>query len=54
MRSDVYSGQLAQKWNVAKEYGPRGISANTVALGGIVTDFNNAAIRNNPQAPVSN
>ena len=35
---------------VAKEYGPRSIRANTVAPGGIVTDFNNAAIRNNPQA----
>ncbi len=35
---------------VAKEYGSRGIRANTVAPGGIVTDFNNAAIRNNPQA----
>lgn len=35
---------------VAKEYGPRGIRANTVAPGGIVTDFNNAAIRSNPAA----
>ena len=35
---------------VAKEYGPRGIRANTIAPGGIVTDFNNAAIRSNPQA----
>lgn len=35
---------------VAKEYGSRGIRANTVAPGGIVTDFNNAAIRSNPQA----
>ncbi len=35
---------------VAKEYGARGIRANTVAPGGIVTDFNNAAIRSNPKA----
>ncbi len=35
---------------VAKEYGPRGIRANTVAPGGIVTDFNNAAIRSNLKA----
>lgn len=35
---------------VAKEYGSRGIRANTVAPGGIETDFNNAAIRSNPQA----
>lgn len=33
---------------VAREYGPRGIRANTVAPGGIVTDFANAAIRSNP------
>lgn len=35
---------------VAKEYGPRNIRANTVAPGGIVTDFNNAAIKSNPKA----
>lgn len=34
---------------VAKEYGARGIRANVVAPGPIETDFNNAAIRNNPQ-----
>ena len=34
---------------VAKEYGGRGIRANVVAPGAIETDFNNAAIRNNPQ-----
>ena len=33
----------------AKEYGNRGIRANTVAPGAIETDFNGAAIRNNPQ-----
>ncbi|MBB5729041.1 NAD(P)-dependent dehydrogenase (short-subunit alcohol dehydrogenase family) [Sphingomonas prati] len=35
---------------VAKEYGARGIRSNSVAPGGIVTDFNNAAIRSNAQA----
>lgn len=35
---------------VAKEYGPRRIRANTIAPGGVVTDFNNAAIRSNPKA----
>ncbi|MEJ7588080.1 MAG: SDR family oxidoreductase [Ferruginibacter sp.] len=34
---------------LAKELGPRGIGANVVAPGPIETDFNNAAIRNNPQ-----
>ncbi|MCB9235961.1 MAG: SDR family oxidoreductase [Bacteroidia bacterium] len=34
---------------VAKEYGSRGIRANIVAPGPIETDFNHAAIRNNPQ-----
>lgn len=34
---------------LAKEYGSRGIRANIVAPGPIETDFNNAAIRNNPQ-----
>lgn len=34
---------------VAKEFGSRGIRANVVAPGPIETDFNNAAIRNNPQ-----
>jgi NAD(P)-dependent dehydrogenase (short-subunit alcohol dehydrogenase family) len=34
---------------VAKEYGQRGIRCNVVAPGPIETDFNNAAIRNNPQ-----
>lgn len=34
---------------VAKEYGHRGIRSNIVAPGPIETDFNNAAIRNNPQ-----
>lgn len=34
---------------VAKEYGNRGIRSNIVAPGPIETDFNGAAIRNNPQ-----
>ncbi len=34
---------------VAKEYGHRGIRSNIVAPGAIETDFNGAAIRNNPQ-----
>jgi NAD(P)-dependent dehydrogenase (short-subunit alcohol dehydrogenase family) len=34
---------------LAKELGPKGITANIVAPGPIETDFNNAAIRNNPE-----
>lgn len=34
---------------LAKEIGPRGMTANVVAPGAIETDFNGAAIRNNPQ-----
>jgi NAD(P)-dependent dehydrogenase (short-subunit alcohol dehydrogenase family) len=34
---------------LAKELGTRGIGANVIAPGPIETDFNNAAIRNNPQ-----
>lgn len=34
---------------LAKELGARGITANVVAPGPIETDFNNAAIRSNPQ-----
>lgn len=34
---------------VAKEYGNRGIRCNVVAPGPVETDFNNAAIRTNPQ-----
>jgi NAD(P)-dependent dehydrogenase (short-subunit alcohol dehydrogenase family) len=35
---------------LAKELGPKSIRANVVAPGPIETDFNNAVIRNNPQA----
>ncbi len=34
---------------LAKELGQRGITANVLAPGAIETDFNDAAIRNNPQ-----
>jgi NAD(P)-dependent dehydrogenase (short-subunit alcohol dehydrogenase family) len=34
---------------LAKELGAKGISANVVAPGPVETDFNNAAIRSNPQ-----
>lgn len=34
---------------LAKELGVKGIGANVVAPGPVETDFNNAAIRNNPQ-----
>lgn len=34
---------------LAKELGAKGIGANVVAPGPVETDFNNAAIRNNPQ-----
>ncbi len=34
---------------IAREIGARGITVNVVAPGAIETDFNNAAIRNNPQ-----
>jgi NAD(P)-dependent dehydrogenase (short-subunit alcohol dehydrogenase family) len=35
---------------LAKEVGVRGITANVIAPGAIETDFNNAAVRSNPQA----
>ena len=34
---------------IAKEYGSKGIGSNIVAPGPVETDFNNAAIRSNPQ-----
>lgn len=34
---------------MAKELGPRGIAVNTVAPGAIETDFNGAAVRDDPQ-----
>ena len=34
---------------LAKELGAKGIRSNIVAPGPVETDFNNAAIRNNPQ-----
>lgn len=34
---------------LAKELGPRAITVNVVAPGAIETDFNNAAVRTNPQ-----
>ena len=34
---------------LAKELGSKGIGANVVAPGPVETDFNNAAIRGNPQ-----
>ena len=37
---------------VAKEVGARGITVNVLAPGPIETDFNNAAIRNNPERKV--
>lgn len=38
---------LTKYW--AKELGPKGIRANVIAPGPVETDFNNAAIRSNPQ-----
>ncbi len=38
---------------LAKEIGARGITANVVAPGPIETDFNSAAIRNNPERKIA-
>jgi NAD(P)-dependent dehydrogenase (short-subunit alcohol dehydrogenase family) len=38
---------------LAKEIGVRGMTANVVAPGPVETDFNNAAIRNNPERKVA-
>ncbi len=38
----------ADRYNVPGYAGPRGIRSNTVAPGGVATDFNDGAIRSNP------
>jgi NAD(P)-dependent dehydrogenase (short-subunit alcohol dehydrogenase family) len=47
--SSLKSGVETFTKYVAKEYGSRGIRSNIIAPGPIETDFNGAAIRNNPQ-----
>lgn len=34
---------------MAKDFGPRGITVNVLAPGAVETDFNNAAVRSNPE-----